>query len=389
LFFIIDSFILVYSKIKKKESEELKMKIESYILGANGLEKLEERENLPINSRVYSFGAGMSDAEWAVIDDNNNLVKISENYEGSYFSSPYHKFDKYDRPLSKKFGIGFYYDDINSEFRFTDKEVNEAIERADLFIEEQKEKSRIEAEKNQKEIDNLPSLYPHLTPLTTDRHDKKVIKNNLIADLKKNFPDIKFSVRCEHHSTYNVSWINGVTTDKVSKICSKFEDHVNDWSGDYRDYSPSNFNKVFGGFKYVFENRKYCDKINALYSKDYNKDHEYNSQLNKVLWKTDIPKEFETVEFVDNELIFTLPEKTNNKPDLIDDNKAAIKTNNTDISIIDYSEKAIAVIGNTKPIKDQLKALGGRFNFRLTCGVGWIFAKTKREEVEKLISVLV
>ena len=40
------------------------------------------------------------------------------------------------------------------------------------------------------------------------------------------------------------------------------------------------------------------------------------------------------------------------------------------VEIIDYSEKAIAVIGDTKPIKDQLKELGGRFNSRLTCGAG-------------------
>ncbi len=362
---------------------------EVFTLGANGLEKLEERENLPINSRVYSFGAGMSDAVWAVMDNDNNLVKISTNYEDDYFSNPYHKFDKYDRPLSKKFGIGFYNDDINSDFRFTDKEVKEAIERADKFIIEQKEKSRIEAEKNQKEINNLPKLYPHLTPLT-DRYDKKVIKSNLIAELKKNFPNIKFSVRCKHYDTYNVSWVNGVTTDKVKKITNKFEDHCNDWSGDYRDYNPSNFNKVFGGFKYVFENRKYCDKIEALYNKNWQSDEarEHNSKLNKVLWKTDIPSNFETVEFVNNELVFTLPEKEEPKNNNKTNNKDVIEASNTEISIIDYSDKAIAVIGNTKPIKDQLKALGGKFNFRLTCGVGWIFAKTKREEVEKLIGVL-
>lgn len=56
------------------------------------------------------------------------------------------------------------------------------------------------------------------------------------------------------------------------------------------------------------------------------------------------------------------------------------------IQIIDYSEKAIAVIGETKPIKDQLKALGGRFNFRLSCGAGWIFPKTKLEELEAFLS---
>jgi hypothetical protein len=46
------------------------------------------------------------------------------------------------------------------------------------------------------------------------------------------------------------------------------------------------------------------------------------------------------------------------------------------LQVIDYSEKAIAIIGDTRPIKDTLKALGGRFNFRLTCGAGWIFPKS-------------
>jgi hypothetical protein len=34
--------------------------------------------------------------------------------------------------------------------------------------------------------------------------------------------------------------------------------------------------------------------------------------------------------------------------------------------IVDYSEKAIALFGDTKEIKDLLKAMGGKFNPRLT-----------------------
>ena len=33
-----------------------------------------------------------------------------------------------------------------------------------------------------------------------------------------------------------------------------------------------------------------------------------------------------------------------------------------DINILEYSEKAIVVFGDTKPIKDTLKSLGGRFH---------------------------
>ena len=52
--------------------------------------------------------------------------------------------------------------------------------------------------------------------------------------------------------------------------------------------------------------------------------------------------------------------------------------------IIDYSEKAIAVIGDTKEVKGQLKSLGGRFNPRLSCGAGWVFPKGKRAQVAAL-----
>ena len=53
------------------------------------------------------------------------------------------------------------------------------------------------------------------------------------------------------------------------------------------------------------------------------------------------------------------------------------------LQIIDYSDKAIAVIGDTKPIKEKLNDLGGRFNFRLKCGPGWIFPKTKLDTLKR------
>lgn len=54
--------------------------------------------------------------------------------------------------------------------------------------------------------------------------------------------------------------------------------------------------------------------------------------------------------------------------------------------ILNYSEKAIAVIGDNKAIKEQLKALGGRFNKYLKCGAGWIFSAGKRAEVEAFLN---
>jgi hypothetical protein len=51
------------------------------------------------------------------------------------------------------------------------------------------------------------------------------------------------------------------------------------------------------------------------------------------------------------------------------------------LTIIDYSPKAFAIIGDTKAFKLRLRDLGGRFNPFLTCGAGWIFPKTKQAQV--------
>lgn len=55
-------------------------------------------------------------------------------------------------------------------------------------------------------------------------------------------------------------------------------------------------------------------------------------------------------------------------------------------TIIDYSDKALAVVGDTRPIAESLKALGGRFNPRLSCGAGWIFSKRVEDSLRSLLS---
>ena len=51
------------------------------------------------------------------------------------------------------------------------------------------------------------------------------------------------------------------------------------------------------------------------------------------------------------------------------------------VIVCKYSEKAIAVIGDTRPFADVLRANGGRFNARLSCGAGWIFQATKKDTI--------
>lgn len=61
---------------------------------------------------------------------------------------------------------------------------------------------------------------------------------------------------------------------------------------------------------------------------------------------------------------------------------ARLNQESTGIQIVEYSDRAIAVIGDTYPVRDKLKNLGGRFNSRLSCGAGWVFSRNRREELK-------
>ncbi len=60
------------------------------------------------------------------------------------------------------------------------------------------------------------------------------------------------------------------------------------------------------------------------------------------------------------------------------------------MQVENYSERAVAIFGDTKPFKDQLLALGGKFNENLRRGEektpGWIFPVKRKEELERFIS---
>ena len=66
--------------------------------------------------------------------------------------------------------------------------------------------------------------------------------------------------------------------------------------------------------------------------------------------------------------------------------------NEVQIEIVDYTDKSIAVFGNTFMIKDKLKEHGAKYNANLKKGdekaPGWILVKAKKEEVVKIVGEL-
>lgn len=58
----------------------------------------------------------------------------------------------------------------------------------------------------------------------------------------------------------------------------------------------------------------------------------------------------------------------------------------TPLQIFQYTERSIAVIGDTKPFRKHLKAAGGSYNSNLSGHAGWIFSITRYAEVNDLVT---
>lgn len=53
----------------------------------------------------------------------------------------------------------------------------------------------------------------------------------------------------------------------------------------------------------------------------------------------------------------------------------------------EYSPKSFVVRGDSRPYKEQLKTLGGKWNPRLKDGAGWIFGNTRLNSVKDFIKL--
>lgn len=87
---------------------------------------------------------------------------------------------------------------------------------------------------------------------------------NIRRELKAAFPKVKFRVKSNTYSggtSIDVYWIDGPTTEEVKKITAKYEHGSFDGMTDSYNYDYDNqFPGVFGGAKYVMENRTISEK---------------------------------------------------------------------------------------------------------------------------------
>lgn len=202
----------------------------------------------------------------------------------------------------------------------------------------------------------------------------KEIAAKVRAYAKKNFPEFKFSVT-SRWSTYSDSmyivlksgpvpaFLEGSKKESISTTFSCLDAFNDELTGKAFEafYSVASYANSF----------RYSDS-DAM--EDYFDTNFYlNVELRKDEYNVTEPKAKKE---------FT---KKQEKPETVE-----TATSLEGLEIVEYSEKAIAVFGETKEIKDQLKELGGKFNPALKYNggkrSGWIFSKKQADKVRALFA---
>lgn len=255
-------------------------------------------------------------------------------------------------PLSQKFGIGMYYTDTPAEFM-------DALEVAALAGEaEQKAQEKAEAQARAK------AEHDRIAAIGAER-----LERLMPADVK------------------------GVIVAELNK--TEYADHTYD----YRE--TSSIRTVILGFSTTTRNgfgelRKAARNLpETAHLAEYNKDYEHRYSgfmLGKSPaygWSIHKMTHYTRKGFIDT-LAYTAGSEDNIRLTAPKQEQGQT-TAQGEFILVDYSEKAIALFGDTKPIKDALSDIGGRFNSRLTYDgqkrAGWIFQKAKEAQVRQLIGM--
>ena len=309
---------------KGGDPEEFKIMLNEYEQAAKNCgawtkETHEEVQGVRRGVRVVLFGAGMNETRYIITDvqgDNIKLVRLFSHdfrslddidmYMGDEWSDDRSRseLNKYNnlRPLSKKFGIGYYWDDVENK-TYTEQEISEAERIADNFdrwadnwkANKEEEERRAQEEADRKEaaiiaewsaiLEELPEEYKRpeglsyydMTKEQREADDKATRKNRAarLAAFKRNlkavfnhfWPGVKCSFKISRslYGKAEISWTDGPTVAEV-EACEVFDyfrayyyesDPYADYGDVKRRVGLGKFRQMFGAFD--------CDGI------DYNR----------------------------------------------------------------------------------------------------------------------
>ena len=210
-------------------------------------------------------------------------------------------------------------------------------------------------------------------------YDSKLSTKEIAAKVrvfaKKNFPEFKFSVRSEwsmYTDSLHIELKEGTCIPFVEGSRSAergYMSTMNTVKGWEKDLTPEIF-KVLDAVTTYASSFRYDDSDGM---QDYYDTNFYLSIKVGDEYKVIEPK----------------AKKSSVKPERVEEAKEVEAVTAEGLEIVNYSEKAIAVFGDTKAIKEQLKELGGRFNPALNYNgekrAGWIFSKKQADKVRELL----
>lgn len=264
------------------------------------------------------------------------------------------------RPLKEKFGIGYYYDSENPQFM-------DSFEVA-ILLQEAQQKKKAEEEKAEKEKIRVEQVREIGRKRFTDifPEDSQAV---IVARLRQNESDSQTDYYA--HSTQRTVIIG-------------FSKHKRDLFSEMRKHA-SNFEETayLAEFNEDYEHREKYSMGDGYYLGE-------SKYSGWIIEKVPVYNRERTIE----DFAYTAGSEENIRikiaSKMIETNtKAELVTGN--YTIVNYSEKAVAIFGDTRAIKEQLSALGGRFNMHLTLKgkkcAGWIFQKSKEDDLRKLVNL--
>lgn len=211
-------------------------------------------------------------------------------------------------------------------------------------------------------------------------YDSKLSTKEIAAKVrsyaKKNFPEFKFSVRSEWSMYTDSMYIelkSGPCVPFVEGSRSAERGYMSTMSS-VKAWEDELTPKVFAALNAV---------SNYASSFRYNDSDGMQDYFDTNFYiHIEVSDEYKVIE--------PKAKKSGVKPEKVEEAKDVEAVTAEGLEIVDYSEKAIAVFGDTKAIKEQLKELGGRFNPSLNYNgekrAGWIFSKKQADKVKELIT---
>jgi hypothetical protein len=309
------------------------------------------------NQVVIGYRAGMNQYRlvvYKVVHSKNGFIYLLINLDTKEFTST-----DIINPLSKKFGIGKYFDDMNPEFM-------DAFEVL-VLRQEAEGKAQAIAEEDNKEQQRREEIKA----IGRERM-KGIIPDNAQAVI----------IACEREDRSD-PYTDYFAASTVRTVILGFSNHTKNNFQEMRNLA-GNFTET----AYLKEkNEEYENRENYTGGSGYYLgESKYHGWIIKKAQIYDINRFIEEYAYIAGKEENICVSKTSAVATDIPTQPAT-----GDFTIVDYSEKSVAVFGETKAIKEQLAALGGRFNKYLTQNgqkcAGWVFPKSKKPELQQLLNL--